>query len=163
MKPFPTVQHRFEVGALPLQVRKTERKGYGLFATTFIRQGALVLKLGGQTLRTQDVPEHCLAMQIDHDLWLCSDGSLLDDYVNHSCDPNTGFLRHDPVLYALRDIQADEELSWDYSTSITEPGWKLACLCESKNCRKTVLPYVELTPAQREQLRPIALQYLRDK
>ena len=45
-------------------------------------------------------------MQVDEDVWLCSDGKSLDDCVNHSCDPNAGFAGNDPVLYALRDISA---------------------------------------------------------
>ena len=43
-------------------------------------------------------------------------------FSNHSCEPNGGFLKGDPVLYALRDIAAGEEIGWDYSTSIAEPG-----------------------------------------
>jgi SET domain-containing protein len=42
----------------------------------------------------------------------------LDDFTNHSCEPNCG-LRVDPSgfeMIALRDITANEELTYDYST-----------------------------------------------
>jgi SET domain-containing protein len=99
-------------------------------------------------------------MQIEDDLWLCSDGSLTDDCINHSCDANTGFARNDLILYALRDIAPEEELSWDYSTSISVPGWSLVCFCESKHCRRVVLPFGELTSEQQLRLGPISLRYL---
>ena len=99
-------------------------------------------------------------MQIGDDLWLWSDGTLLDDCINHSCDPSGGFVRHDPVLYALRDILPGEEVTWDYSTSISERGWSLDCLCESKSCRGVILPFGDLSVDQQARLRPIALAYL---
>jgi len=143
-----------------LEVGETERKGRGVFAASFIPVGTRVLEFEGQRFRLQDVPPDSFAMQIDDDLWLCSDGALLDDCVNHSCDPNTGFARHAPVLYALRDIVPGEELSWDYSTSISLPGWSFLCLCGSKCCRRVILPFDDLTLEQQLRLRPIALQYL---
>jgi len=73
-------------------------------------------------------------------------GTFLDDCLNHSCEPNTGFAGNDPVLYALRDIAAGEELAWDYSTSISEKGWSLACLCGPRAaaawcCRSIICPW----------------------
>jgi SET domain len=147
-------------GGAMLQVRETERKGCGVFATSVIPAGTEILRFDGQRCRLQDVPPDSWAMQLDDDLWLWSDGSLLDDCVNHSCDPNTGFANHDPILYALRDIAPGEELSWDYSTSISEPGWSLYCLCESKHCRGVILPFDELALEQQLRLRPISLRYL---
>jgi SET domain-containing protein len=143
-----------------LEVRKTERRGRGVFTTSFIPAGTSILKLEGRVYRSRDVPPDSFAMQIDDDLWLCSDGSALDDCLNHSCDPNTGFARQDPELYALRDIAPGEELTWDYSTSISEKGWRLVCLCGSNFCRGVILPFGELPAEMRERLRPIALRYL---
>jgi len=146
-----------------LEIRETAHKGRGVFAKSFIPSGTLILQMTGQTYRSQDIPPDCLAMQIGDDLWLCSDGNSLDDCLNHSCDPNTGFLHHDPVLYALRDIVPGEELVWDYSTSISEPGWTLDCLCGSKSCRRVILPFGELSHEDQARLRPIALRYLRQR
>jgi hypothetical protein len=100
-------------------------------------------------------------MQVGPDLWLCSHGDLDDDCGNHSCDPNAGFTTGEPVLFALRDIPAGQEICWDYSTSIAEPGWSLECRCGSPKCRRTIHSWPELTAAERDRLRPVALAYLR--
>ena len=143
-----------------LEIRDTERTGRGVFAVRRIAAGTRILTLEGQRYRTEDIPPESFAMQIDDDVWLCSDGNSLDDCINHSCDANTGFVQHDPVLYALRDIAPGEELTWDYSTSIAEAGWSLQCLCGSATCRGVILPFQELSVAEQERLRPVALRYL---
>jgi hypothetical protein len=145
-----------------LEVRMTQSKGRGVFAVRPIAKGQKILEFQGRVLKTAELTDDLLAMQVGPDEWLCSDGSLLDDCVNHSCEPNGGFVRGDPVLYALRDIDAGEEIGWDYSTSIGEIGWGLACRCDSPRCRQIVRSWGELSALERERLRGIALNYLRD-
>lgn len=145
-----------------LEVRPAGPKGRGVFAAAPIPAGARVLEVGGWLLTSAELTDDLVAMQVGPDLWLCSRGGHLDDYANHSCDPNLGFTHGDPVLYALRDIPAGEELCWDYSTSLSEPGWTLDCACGAANCRGVVRAWGELSAADRDRLRPIALAYLRE-
>ncbi len=56
-------------------------------------------------------------------------------YLNHSCNPNMG-IRGRVTFVALRDIQAGEELTFDYSTTEDDIHWEFKCGCGSKNCRK---------------------------
>ncbi len=152
------------ISGLPrLEVRSAGIKGWGVFALEPIAEGCLVLPIEGQILRGSDLTDDLLALQIGEDEWLASDGTLLDDMVNHSCSPNVGFRDGQPILYALRDIQPGEEICWDYSTSISEPGWSMICCCGSSQCRGIIRPWPELTRDDRQRLRSIALQYLRDK
>jgi SET domain-containing protein len=144
-----------------LEIRPAGEKGLGVFARLPIAAGELVVELGGVVLTTAELTDDLLALQLGPDSWLCSNGSLLDDRINHSCDPNAGFSHGTPVLYALRDIAPDEEIAWDYSTSLSEPGWSLDCCCGATNCRQVVKSWGELDPADRERLRPVALGYLR--
>ena len=144
-----------------LEVRQTERRGRGVFALEPIARGRRILEFQGRILMSAELTDDLLAMQIGPDEWLCSDGSLLDDCVNHSCDPNAGFLDGEAVLFALRDIAADEEITWDYSTSIAEAGWTLDCRCGSPRCRGLVRAWGELEPETRERLRYVTLRYLR--
>jgi SET domain-containing protein len=144
-----------------LEIRPTAHKGRGVFATRPIRAGARILALEGWQARTDELDEDWWALQIGPDLWLCSAGESLDDYINHSCAPNAGFTIGEPVLYALRDIAAGEEIAWDYSTSMAEKGWTLECRCEAPSCRGTVRSWPELSDQERAGLRPIALAYLR--
>jgi hypothetical protein len=144
-----------------LEVRQTPRTGRGVYAATPIDRGQRILEFQGVTLKSAELTDDMLAMQIGPDEWLCSDGSLLDDCVNHSCEPNAGFTDGSPVLFALRFIEAGEEITWDYSTSIAETGWTLECRCGALTCRRVARSWGELTIAERDRLRPIALRYIR--
>ena len=144
-----------------LEVRTTSDKGRGLFAVAAIAEGERVVEMRGWLARSSELRDDWLAMQVGHDVWLCSAGDLLDDCGNHSCEPNAGFTTGQPVLFALRDIRPDEEICWDYSTSISEAGWSLECRCETPSCRGTIRPWGELGDADRERLKGQTLDYLR--
>jgi SET domain-containing protein len=144
-----------------LEVRQAGAKGLGVYAMEPIARGRRILALGGWLMRTAELTDDLLAMQVGPDQWLCSDGSRIDDRINHSCDPNTGFLDGTAVLYALRDIAAGEEICWDYSTSMAEAGWSLECHCGSARCRGTIRSWPELAAADRARLNNQALKYLR--
>ena len=144
-----------------LEVRMTSNMGQGVFATAPIAAGMTLVPCGGWLATTAELDDDWHAMQVGPDLWLCSSGDNLDDYINHSCEPNAAFVNGEPVLIALRDIAPGEQITWDYSTSLAEAGWTLECLCGSASCRSIVRSWWELTDAERERLRPLALAYLR--
>jgi hypothetical protein len=144
-----------------LEIRQTPDIGRGVFAVTHIAKGTKLVECAGWLAKSDALQDNWRVMQVGHDLWLCSLGDSLDDCINHSCEPNAGFVHGDAVLYALRDIEAGEQITWDYSTSLAEAGWSLDCLCGSARCRKVVRSWPELTHDERERLRGIALAYLR--
>lgn len=111
----------------------------------------------------EDLEEDARAMQIGPNTYLVEDPQRpgLDDFLNHSCCPNLGFVDGSLTLYALCDIQAGEELTFDYSTSMNEPGWVIKCRCRAANCRGAVRSYSELSKKDQKRLRSIALAYLR--
>ncbi|KAL3317912.1 SET domain bifurcated [Cichlidogyrus casuarinus] len=71
-------------------------------------------------------------------------------YFNHSCNPNV-FVQsvftqtQDPrfpkiSFFAMRNIEAGEELCWDYSYAVgSVEGKELYCYCGSTNCRRRLL------------------------
>jgi hypothetical protein len=142
------------------EIRQTETMGRGVFATTTIAQGTCLTRCQGWLATTAELDEAWHAMQVGPDLWLCSAGESLDDCFNHSCVPNAGFTTGEPILCALRDIAAGEQIAWDYSTSIAEPGWTLECRCGTASCRRVIRSWWELPAPERARLRPIALAYL---
>jgi len=144
-----------------LEIRAAGEKGRGVFAAHPIARGDRIAEILGWLAKSDELHEDWFALQVGPDLWLCSDGDSLDDCINHACDPNVGFVSGAPVLFALRDIVVGEEIAWDYSTSLAEPGWTLDCCCGSANCRKIVRSWHELAASERDRLRPIALAYLR--
>ena len=58
-------------------------------------------------------------------------------YINHSCDPNV-VLSDIRTWVALRDIEADEEITCDYGSFETERGWTLQCSCGAATCRHKI-------------------------
>lgn len=86
-----------------------------------------------------------ITLQVGVDAYKLPTGSL-EDFTNHSCDPNTGIrlTSRGTVVVALRDIEADEELTYDYSTYLGNPYEKMQCLCGSEKCRGVVGNFEEL-------------------
>ena len=91
------------------------------------------------------------ALQVGPREFLTSSGDI-DDYVNHSCEPNCG-IRNDGehvILFALRDIAKSEEITFDYSTTQTGGFWSMLCQCGSPNCRGMIGDFRDL-PAATQQ------------
>ena len=63
------------------------------------------------------------------------DNAVLNS-VNHSCNPNTilDIDRPDPVLKAIRDISANEEISVNYNQTEVQ-GVSVECSCKAVNCK----------------------------
>ncbi len=145
-----------------LEVRLTPNMGRGVFATRLIERGTCLVVCQGWLVKSNAIDDDWHAMQVGPDDWLCSAGEHLDDCINHSCEPNAGFVTGEPTLFALRDIAAGEQLFWDYSTSISEAGWMLECWCGAPTCRRIIRPWFELTAEERARLNGVALLYLRE-
>ena len=138
--------------------------GAGVFAARDIPAGTAVLTCGGREIAADQVPgDDMRVMQIGPALYLAEEEGVehLDNYLNHSCEPNLGFTAGTLTLFALRDINEGEELFWDYSTSINEPGWRLPCRCGTPSCRGVIQSFCDLQPQHKRRLRGIALAYLR--
>jgi SET domain-containing protein len=138
--------------------------GQGVFTAEGVCRGAPVLKCTGRIVSLSEIKDGIRAMQIGPDKYLVEDHQYpsLDDFLNHSCTPNLGFLRGDLTLYALRDIEEGEELSFDYSATMNERGWSMKCRCGSEKCRTQIRSYGDLFEHERIELRQVALGYLRD-
>lgn len=128
-----------------------------------IPAGAMVTRCRGKVQSLSQVHPEARVMQIDHDAYLAEDldNPSVDDFINHSCKPNLGFLDGTPVHYALRDIEAGEELCYDYSTCMNEAGWTIPCLCGSSCCRGTINSHCDLPAHVQARLQKTSLHYLR--
>lgn len=137
--------------------------GKGVYALELIGKGRAVIECRGILRHKDEVVEGMRALQVGPETYLAEDpeNPRMDDFINHSCSPNVGFIEGNLVLYALRDIEKEEELFWDYSTSINEKGWAIDCGCGSANCRGKIQSYCDLTPAQQASIRGYILAYLR--
>ncbi len=126
-----------------LEVRPSKEKGdgFGVFARQKIKRDELLIAYGGHVLTQEQLrvlhdDPHRYSLQIEENLFLTSIGTLAD-YVNHSCDPNTG-MAGATMLAAMREIQPGEEICWDYAMSDGSPYDEFACTCAAPTCRKKV-------------------------
>src|SRR4051812_40639227 len=110
--------------------------GRGVFATEPIPAGTVLMQFTGPLLRYDQTTPQTLALQIGPDQYIGESGGA-DDCVNHCCDPNAGLIIRgtDVRLIALRDIPADEQVTFDYSTTMDEDDFEFDCLCGSSICR----------------------------
>ncbi|MDX1253283.1 MAG: SET domain-containing protein-lysine N-methyltransferase [Gammaproteobacteria bacterium] len=136
--------------------------GKGVFASEPIAAGEAILTFSGPVWRRSEADFTTYHLQIGEDLYL-GPSSGLDDYVNHCCQPNSGF-REGLDLVALRAIQPGEEITWDYSTAIDEADFEgFPCGCGASSCRGRVVSFRDLPHTEQEQLRPWLLPYLKAK
>jgi SET domain-containing protein len=131
--------------------------GKGVFATQAITKGSLVLKLTGPQISLQEVylkGEHqCNPLQIADEMYIDLEPPGL--LINHHCNPNCGILNDDTII-ALRDIEAGEEIFYDYSTTISddfeEDGSEffMPCDCEDIQCRNKIGDFKYLSESKQQ-------------
>ncbi|UCD80922.1 MAG: SET domain-containing protein [Desulfobacterales bacterium] len=124
--------------------------GKGVFAGEVIFTGEEILTFSGPLIRRRDMPaircqEEDYYLQVDDNVFLGPSGDI-DDYVNHSCDPNSGVIIDggSPRLIAIQTIRRGEEIRFDYSTTMYRPVLVMNCSCESAICRGTVVDFIYL-------------------
>lgn len=145
------------------EVRKSPIAGTGVFAKRNISKGEIVLPVTGKKLHESEISEVDRSqslLQIDVDWYLMATGTI-DDFLNHSCDPNLAFTPDGQSFFALRGIGKEEELCWDYSTCENDGEWKMKCLCGTSKCRGFVTGLPALDEETRQRLLPISQPYLR--
>ena len=137
-----------------VQVIDAGPKGKGLQALEDIKKGDFILEYVGKAIRkaylerlfSRYKQERMLyIMALDNDIFI--DARVHGGkarYINHSCNPNCivnrwnvrGVLR--AGIFALRDIQRGEELSFDYKWDRKRGRAATKCHCGSSNCRGTL-------------------------
>ena len=117
-----------------------DRGGHTVVARERIGKGELIVVwsgtlVSGEELNGMPPTVRRYSLQVEESQYLVS---LSDcepaDYVNHSCDPNSG-ISGQITLVAMRDILPGEEITYDYAMSDGSPYDEFACSCGSHRCR----------------------------
>ena len=88
----------------------------------------------------------------------------MDDFVNHSCNPNCYVRYGDFALIALRDINKGEELSYNYCTTEEDlEQFSFPCSCGAETCIKEVRGFRYLSLEQKKQIQTHLFPYLAEK
>jgi len=120
-----------------------EKGGCGVFAREPIRVGELICLWGGRIVAENELNPKMQfftqrILQIEEGLYLEAPLPLEpSDCFNHSCEPNVGFSGQ-IGLVAMRNIEAGEELNFDYAMCDGSNYDEFDCYCGSENCRGSV-------------------------
>ncbi|HMS26624.1 MAG TPA: SET domain-containing protein-lysine N-methyltransferase [Burkholderiaceae bacterium] len=140
-----------------IAVRTSGVHGKGVFAETNIAEGETLIEYKGEVIDWPEAlrrhphdpsdPNHTFYFSIDDKHVI--DGKVNGNsarWINHSCEPNCEADEHNGRVFikAIRNINAGEELHYDYGLVIDErytPKLKAQypCWCGSKICRGTLL------------------------
>ncbi|ONQ31412.1 SET domain-containing protein-lysine N-methyltransferase [Burkholderia cenocepacia] len=136
-----------------IAVRRSGVHGKGVFAVAPIKAGERVVEYKGERISWKEAlrrhphdpsePNHTFYFALD-------EGGVIDGnsarWINHSCAPNCEAeeVKGRVYIHALRDIEPEEELFYDYGLVIDAKLTKklkreYACHCGAESCRGTLL------------------------
>jgi uncharacterized protein len=137
--------------AVQIEVRESGVHGRGVYTMQFIPKGRRIIEYTGERVSWEAAPDdndpHTFNFGLENgDVINPEIGGNDARWINHSCNPNCEAIEEDDriLIYAMRNIQAGEELLYDYRMQIDEPitdaaKRKFACHCGASNCRGTML------------------------
>ena len=138
--------------AVRIEVRESGVHGHGVYAMQSIPKGTRIIEYTGQRVAWEAAPNdendpHTFNFGLDNGEVINPEiGGNDARWINHGCDPNCESVEEDDRIFidAIRDIEAGEELFYDYALEIDEPitdaaKKKFSCNCGSPNCRGTML------------------------
>lgn len=148
--------HKYEIGRSKIQgkgviLRKNVKKD----EVIFVFKGKEIFYTGGAW---QHKPNH---LQVGYAKWIEPSPDSAGRFLNHSCSPTAG-IRGKKTIVAIRDLEKGEEVTIDYALSETYPLWHMRCSCKSRNCRKVVKPYQDLSDQRKSAFARYTSKYILD-
>jgi len=117
-------------------------QGSGVFATTAIPSGSVVLQLDDSRVVDSDHPVRPENGESLLHLDYLPDGTVVlmrspECFINHSCQPNSYIysVNRQRYLMAKRDITIGEEVLVDYALNAVDGDW-WECRCQAPSCRQ---------------------------
>lgn len=124
---------------------KESRLGKSISAGTEISEGTFICRFTGKPILYKETLElgskESFALQVKKNVYIYLDEPYR--LFNHSCDPNCG-LTGQLELIAIKKINKNDELTYDYSTTMLEHHWSMKCECRKENCRKVITDFDKL-------------------
>jgi hypothetical protein len=161
MSHHPHMRHASRAGtpadASPFEVRRSGIHGRGAYATRDIAKGTRIVEYLGEriTHKQADARYEDKGQDDGHTFLFVVNSRVVIDagvdgndarFINHSCDPNCDTVIENQRVFieAIRDIEAGEELGYEYgltweSTDDPEELANYQCRCGAANCRGTML------------------------
>lgn len=145
---------------------KADNGYHCLQAARLIKKGDVILELKGRVN-----PERTrYSIQVSKDRHIESEYSPENHsypeaqwrFMNHSCKPNAYLKFPGLELVALADIQAGEEIFYNYLSTELQLISPFECNCGTPECYKNIRGYKYLSPQERQQLAYITAPHLVD-
>jgi SET domain-containing protein len=140
------------------ELRPSPMHGLGAFALKKIPRGTRLIEYAGARITPEEADarypdvmgqhHHTQLFAIDDDIVIDASVDGNDArFINHSCDPNCDAVVDDDDriwIETIRDVEAGEELAYDYAFVLSERHTAAAkrrypCNCGSVRCRGTML------------------------
>jgi hypothetical protein len=157
-----------------LEKRNSDTQGWGIFAKADITKDEKLAIFGGKIMLIDEMYQipaimQRYTMQIEERFVLGPATTTPEDtdFFNHSCDPNSGF-KGQVFLVAMRHIKAGEEITFDYSMTVSESVgstmvFEMDCACGSPRCRKTITEQDWMLPELQVRYKGYFSQYIQNK
>ena len=127
------------------KVKKSKIDKKGLYASCDIKKGTRIIEYKGKIISTKlsainpkfDNSKAIYLFNLNKRYDLDGDFKFnIARLINHSCDPNCEVLGEGLKIwvYAMKNINKGDELSYDYGFSFDEDFRQFPCKCGSKNC-----------------------------
>jgi SET domain-containing protein len=147
---------------LKIEARRSSIHGLGVYVTKPIRAGETIVEVVGERISSAESDRrfeekkteagHTFMFYVDEDTVIdCGVDGNVSRFINHSCEPNCEAVDDDGRIFleALRDIEAGEELVYDYRLTWErdddpEDLKVYLCQCGSQSCRGTMLDVIPL-------------------
>jgi SET domain-containing protein len=130
-----------------VEVRRSALGGFGVFATEKIPAGTTLIELAPVF---DDLPgRHTIQVAESRHQAFTDD---VDDYLNHSCRPTAHVDTVSLRVVALRDLEAGEEVTFNYLTTEWDMVEPFACLCDGE--KRLIRGLRHARPEEREALAP---------
>ena len=135
--------------------------GTAVFSRVTYPAGTVIFEVTGDIVYKSDLQSVPVAkadnyIQIGKDFYLGLSGQV-DDYVNHSCNPNcyVRIVGARAFFTTLYQINAGDEITYDYSTTCNETReeWSWPCRCGLFTCRKIISGFQYLDEKRKEEYR----------
>ena len=137
--------------------------GFSLTATRYFAPSEHVLNLTGIPKSTKD--RYSIQISLDEHLhpFVEHQSNPADCqtpwmYTNHSCNPNV--VIRGLSYIALREIQPEESITFDYETTELEMAEPFTCACQAETCRGLIRGFRHLSKLQRSALVDQTASYL---
>ncbi len=141
------------------ELKKSHRKGEGIFATKLFRRNDLVMVGAIKEVLNGN---HSHASQVGENEYVLHAGLI--NKVNHSCAPNCGIRLNETGAHnfvAIKNISAGEEITFDYAMrNYGIDYFPSQCACGSKVCRSKITGWKDLPDERKKEYEGFVAPYL---